>query len=128
MSYYRASVLFVCRPKDSLVREKPLRPLLKARNKMPKEIRKTIRFSDEEYSKIEKMMNEHNLTFAEFARGAILKKKIKTNLTKEMIFEVNKIGNNLNQIAKSVNSKDRKNVLLKLIEIQNDIKKMSDVY
>ena len=95
---------------------------------MPKEIRKTIRFSDEEYSKIEKMMNEHNLTFAEFARGAILKKKIKTNLTKEMIFEVNKIGNNLNQIAKSVNSKDRKNVLLKLIEIQNDIKKISDVY
>ncbi len=96
---------------------------------MAKEIRKTIRFSDDEYEKIEKMMNEHNLTFAEFARGAILRKKIKTNLSKDMIFQVNKIGNNLNQIAKKVNQdSDRKNLLLKLIEIQNQLKKISDVY
>jgi len=96
---------------------------------MAKEIRKTIRFSDEEYSKIEELMSEHNLTFAEFARGAILRKKIKTNLSKDMIFEVNKVGNNLNQIAKKVNQdSDRKNLLLKLIEIQNELKKISDVY
>lgn len=96
---------------------------------MAKEIRKTIRFSDDEYSKIEKMMNEHNLTFAEFARSAILRKKIKTNLSKDMIFQVNKVGNNLNQIAKKVNQDSgRKNLLLKLIEIQNQLKKISDVY
>jgi len=96
---------------------------------MAKEIRKTIRFSDDEYEKIEKMMSEHNLTFAEFARGAILRKKIKTNLSKDMIFQVNKVGNNLNQIAKKVNQdSDRKNLLLKLIEIQNQLKKISDVY
>ena len=96
---------------------------------MPKEIRKTIRFSDDEYEKIEKMMNEHNLTFAEFARGALLRKKIKTNLSKDMIFQVNKVGNNLNQIAKKLNSDDdKKNLLVKLIEIQNQLKKISDVY
>lgn len=96
---------------------------------MAKNIRKTIRFSDEEYSKIEELMSEHNLTFAEFARGAILRKKIKTNLSKDMIFQINKVGNNLNQIAKKVNQNiDRKNILLKLIEIQNELKKISNVY
>jgi len=96
---------------------------------MAKQIRKTIRFSDDEYSKIEKMMNEHNLTFAEFARGAILRKKIKTNLSKDMIFQVNRVGNNLNQIAKKLNTDDdKKNILVKLIEIQNQLKKISDVY
>jgi len=96
---------------------------------MAKEIRKTIRFSDDEYAKIEKMMNEHNLTFAEFSRGAILRKKIKTNLSKDMIYEVNKVGNNLNQIAKKLNQdSDRKNLLLKLIEIQNQLKEISNVY
>ena len=96
---------------------------------MAKEIRKTIRFSDDEYAKIETMLKEHNLTFAEFARGAILRKKIKTNLSKDMIFQVNKVGNNLNQIAKKINSgSDRKNLLIQLIEIQNELKKISDVY
>ena len=96
---------------------------------MAKQIRKTIRFSNEEYEKIENMMNEHNLTFAEFARGAILQKKIKTNLSKDMIFQVNRVGNNLNQIAKKLNTDDdRKNILVKLIEIQNQLKKISDVY
>ena len=66
---------------------------------MAKEIRKTIRFSSEEYSKIEELMSEHNLTFAEFARGAILKKKIKLPIERELLYQLNKIGNNLNQIA-----------------------------
>jgi len=96
---------------------------------MPKNVRKTIRFSNEEYSKIEKLMSEHNLTFAEFARSAILRKKIKTNLTKDMIFEVNRIGNNLNQIARKVNqNSNRKNLLLTLIEIKNELKKIGNVY
>jgi hypothetical protein len=110
-------------------RPKPLRARAKGAFFMAKEIRKTIRFSDDEYEKIEMIMSEHNLTFAEFARGAILRKKIKTNLSKDMIFQVNKVGNNLNQIAKKVNQdSDRKNLLLKLIEIQNELKKISDVY
>lgn len=95
---------------------------------LPKEIRKTIRFSYEEYFKIEALMNEHNLTFAEFARGAILRKKIKTNLTKELLFEINRVGNNLNQIAKKVNSgQDRKNILIELIQIRKEIEEIKNV-
>lgn len=95
---------------------------------MAKEIRKTIRFSDKEYSKIEELMSEHNLTFAEFARGAILRKKIKTNLTKDLLFEINRVGNNLNQIAKKVNSgSDRKNLLIELIQIKKQLEEIKDV-
>jgi len=92
---------------------------------MPKNIRKTIRFSDDEFAEIELKLNEHNLTFAEFARGAILNKKIKTKLTLDYIYHLQKIGNNLNQIAKSLNSKKgdvpNSEILKVLLEIQNDI-------
>ena len=72
---------------------------------MAKEIRKTLRFSEQEFSEIEQKISEHNLTFSEFARASILKKKIHTKLTVDMIFQVQKVGNNLNQIAKSLNHK-----------------------
>lgn len=95
---------------------------------MAKEIRKTIRFSEDEFSKIQELMSEHKLTFAEFARASILKKKIKTNLTKDLLFEINRIGNNLNQIAKKVNSgTDRKNLLIELIAIKNQMQEIKDV-
>jgi len=95
---------------------------------MSKTIRKTIRFSADEFAKIEEMINQHNLTFAEFARGAILRKKIKTNLTKDMLYEINRIGNNLNQIARKVNSgSDRKNLLIQLIQIQKELEAIRDV-
>ena len=93
---------------------------------MPKKIRKTIRFSETEWEQIEQKLTEHNLSFAEFARGAILNKKIKTKLTTDYIFQLQKIGNNLNQIAKNLNSKKSdipsSEILKTLIEIQNDIK------
>jgi len=96
---------------------------------MAKEIRKTIRFSDDEYAKIEAQLSEHNLSFAEFARSAILRKKVKTNLTKDLLFEVNRVGNNLNQIAKKLHQDDdKKNLLIQLIAIQNELKKISDVH
>ena len=95
---------------------------------MAKDIRKTIRFSDDEFLKIQDLMSEHNLTFAEFARGAILRKKIKTNLTKDLLFEINRVGNNLNQIAKKVNSgSDRKNLLIELIQIRKELEAIKDV-
>lgn len=95
---------------------------------MAKEIRKTIRFSDDEFEKIEHLMNEHNLTFAEFARGAILRKKIKLPIEKELIYELNKIGNNLNQIAKAVNQRDDKiQILTELVEIERALKNASQI-
>jgi hypothetical protein len=89
---------------------------------MAKEIRKTIRFSSEEYSKIEELMSEHNLTFAEFARGAILKKKIKLPIERELLYQLNKIGNNLNQIAKRINQKEKFSVLTELVQIEKSLK------
>lgn len=95
---------------------------------MAKEIRKTIRFSEDEFSKIQELMSEHKLTFAEFARASILKKKIKTNLTKDLLFEINRVGNNLNQIARKVNSgSDRKNLLIELIQIRKELEAIKDV-
>lgn len=94
---------------------------------MAKEIRKTVRFSDEEYSRIEPKLKEHNLTFAEFARASILNKKIKTKLTREMIFQTQKIGSNLNQIAKQLNQKKdipNSQILKVLISIQAEIEKL----
>jgi len=71
-----------------------------------KNIRKTIRFSDDEFSVVAEKLEKHHLSFAEFARGAILNKKIKTKLTLDYIFQLQKVGNNLNQIAKSLNSQN----------------------
>jgi hypothetical protein len=93
---------------------------------LPKEIRKTIRFSDDDFAQIEDKLKEHNLSFTEFARSAILNKQVKTKLTLDYIFQLQKIGNNLNQIAKNLNSKKsdipNSEILKVLIEIQNDIK------
>jgi hypothetical protein len=73
---------------------------------MSKDIRKTIRFSEDEFENIQEKLSEHNLSFSEFSRGAILRKKIKTKLDSDYIFQLQKIGNNLNQIAKNLNSKN----------------------
>jgi len=85
-------------------------------------VRKTIRFSKDEFSQIEEKLKEHNLTFAEFGRGAILNKKIKTKLTLDYIFQLQKIGNNLNQIAKNLNSKKsdipNSEILMALVRIE----------
>ena len=95
---------------------------------MSKNIRKTIRFSEEEYLKIEQILNEHKLTFTEFSRGAILKKKITTNLSKDLLFQVNKIGNNLNQITKKVHqNSDQKEILNEIKNIKNQLGKLLDV-
>jgi len=92
---------------------------------LPKTIRKTIRFSADEFSQIEQKLNEHNISFSEFARSAILNKKVKTKLTIDYIYHLQKIGNNLNQVAKNLNSKTdipNSEILKVLIEIQDDIK------
>lgn len=91
-----------------------------------KMVRKTIRFSADEWEKIEANLSGHDLTFTEFARSAIMRKKVKTNLTRELLREVNRIGNNLNQIAKSINSGEKRDVLLELVQIERHLKGLVD--
>jgi len=93
---------------------------------MAKEIRKTIRFSEIEYKKISEKIEKAEIDFSTFARSAILRKKIKMPVEKKVLYEINRIGNNLNQIAKYVNTKKviDKIVLKKLIEIEKQVKEL----
>ena len=93
---------------------------------MQKNIRKTLRFSEDEFAIIQEKLDLGNITFSNFARSAILKKKIKLPIEKELIYEINKIGNNLNQIARAVNKKDRLSVLSELVEIEKALKSLQN--
>ena len=89
---------------------------------MSKNIRKTLRFSDDEFAMIQQKLDLANITFSDFARSAILKKKIKLPIEKELIYQISKIGNNLNQIARAVNGKDKVAILTELVEIEKQLK------
>lgn len=89
---------------------------------MQKDVRKTIRFSQSEFEIIKKELEKSNITFTEFARSAILRKKIKLPIEKHFLFELNKIGNNLNQIARTVNTNNRVQIISKLVDIENQLK------
>lgn len=89
---------------------------------MPKDIRKTLRFSKSEFELIQQQLEKSNITFSDFARSAILKKKIKLPIEKELLYELNKIGNNLNQIARTVNTDNKVQILSKLVQIESLLK------
>jgi hypothetical protein len=93
-----------------------------------KNIRKTIRFNEDEYVYINKQLEEHHLSFATVARSAILNQKIVSKLEIEMVFQVNKIGINLNQIAYYVNTKKciDMEVLYRLVEIEKVLIRLLD--
>ena len=103
----------------------PPRSRAREEEQMPKDVRKTLRFSAEEFAQIQAELDRANISFSTFARSAILKKKIKLPIEREYLYELNRIGTNLNQIAKAVNSGERINVLRKLIEIEAQIKALS---
>jgi hypothetical protein len=89
---------------------------------MSKYIRKTIRFSDNEYKNIQMELEKNNLDFTTFARKALLNQKIKFPIKKEVLYELNTISIELEKIAKYIyynELKDRKLFLIKLFEIEN---------
>ena len=91
-------------------------------------IRKTIRFTPLEFEKIEEQRIKTNLDFTSFCKSAILKKKVKTkeeeNFNRDLIYQVNKIGVNLNQIARAVNQKDKIAILTELVEIEKQLREL----
>lgn len=93
---------------------------------MAKEIRKTIRFTEDEYAKIQQQLDTANISFSVFARSALLHKKIKLPIERELLTELSRIGNNLNQIAKAVNSQERRAVLTELVEIEKQLKELKN--
>lgn len=93
---------------------------------MPKDVRKTLRFSADEFAKIQQELETANVSFSTFARSAILKKKIRLPIERELLTELSRIGNNLNQIAKAVNSGERRAVLTELVEIERQLKELKN--
>jgi membrane peptidoglycan carboxypeptidase len=95
---------------------------------MKRDIKKSIRLSEDENLKLNQMLEEHNISFSDYARARLLKYKIKTNITQDLLYEVNRIGNNLNQIAKKVNSYDDDAVeqLQALVGIEKELKRLVD--
>lgn len=91
---------------------------------MAKEIRKTIRFSEKEFQQIQQKLDLAEISFSDFARASILKKKIKLPIERELIYQLNKIGVNLNQIAKVANEKRSIAIMEKLIDIEKAIKEL----
>lgn len=86
-------------------------------------VRKTISFTNEEFQKVDAELKKSELDFSTFAKSILLKKKIVLPIERELIFELNKIGNNLNQLAKASNRYDDKiQILSQLVEIEKSIK------
>lgn len=87
-------------------------------------ITKSLRFSLAEYESINLELKKTNLSFSSFTRNLLLKKKINSKTDDKLILEINRIGNNLNQIARAVNKQERINVLSELVKIEQSIKEL----
>ncbi len=89
-------------------------------------IKKSIRFTNDEFEKVEIERAKTNLDFTNFCKSAILKKKVITKVeedfNRDLIYQINKIGNNINQIARAVNQKDIVAVLTVLAEIEKQLR------
>ena len=90
-------------------------------------IRKSLRFSPSEYAKVEAQLTTLGVNFTNFAKNAIINHKITIPIQMDLIYELNRIGNNLNQIAKSMHTMDNKHkitVLAQLVEIEKQLQKL----
>ena len=84
---------------------------MSAEKNRPQKVKKlTLRVSEKEHEKLEKLANEEGLTINDFIRVKLLKfkpskRKAKSvcEEKKKLLYEIHKIGVNLNQIAKLVN-------------------------
>jgi hypothetical protein len=96
---------------------------------MKRDIKKTVRLSQLENQELSIMLNKHNLTFSDFARAKILGKQIKSKLSQDLIYQVNKIGNNLNQISKYANQNKSIDIqiLQELVKIEKHLDKLQNV-
>ncbi|MFP6006843.1 plasmid mobilization protein [Helicobacter pylori] len=105
-----------------------------------KNITKRLRLNQTEWQIIQTQMQEKNLNFSQLVLNSLLtqnsqtptkSKKQKAIINKELIIELVKWGNNLNQIAKHLNTNkgvwDRL-ALEQLIEISNQLEQLRAKY
>ena len=80
---------------------------IKMKNKkreITKTIIKKLRLTDAEWSAIEKKLKETGMTFSKFALSSMLSRRIRLPIERELLAELAKQGNNLNQIAAKLNN------------------------
>ena len=91
----------------------------------------TVRFTETEFSIIETAAKQANMSLASYVRTQVLKGKVQTKIEivadvpeiKKLLAEFGKIGSNLNQIAKSLNTYEQ--VDIHFIEITvNELRNM----
>ncbi|GAA8108901.1 hypothetical protein Kazakh3190_15420 [Helicobacter pylori] len=105
-----------------------------------KQVIKSLRLSKEQWQTIQTQMQEKNLNFSQLVLNSLLtqnsqtptkSKKQKAIANKELVIELAKWGNNLNQIAKHLNTNkgawDRL-ALEQLIEISNQLEQLRAKY
>lgn len=102
-----------------------------------RELVKRVKLSKDEWSIISEKMEKANLNFSEFARMSMInsqifsKKEKRAIANKELIIELAKIGNNLNQVAKHLNIKKKgiDRVSLEMLSrIENHLKELRAEY
>ncbi len=84
----------------------------------------SLRLTENEYDRLKKLSDENGYSVSDFVRKKIFDKKIiNKNVIETFLYHANRIGNNLNQIARYVNTKKSidKITLEKLIEIEKEI-------
>lgn len=95
---------------------------------MHKDKRVTIRFTQDEYNKLKDEATKLGITLSSYLRNKILGNRgnLLTKCDKELLYELNRIGNNLNQIAKhcNINKSIDKLALKELVEIERQLKRL----
>ena len=74
------------------------------KRKITKTIFKRLRLTPDEWSAIEKKLKETGMTFSKFALSSMLSRRIRLPVERELLAELAKQGNNLNQITAKLNS------------------------
>lgn len=91
---------------------------------MKKIIQKSLRFSSEEFSKIDDELKKLNISFSDFARGILLKQKIKLPIKIELVYQLNLIQIQLEKVSKNLPNTDRLKILTLLVSIENKLQKL----
>jgi len=91
----------------------------------------TIRLTNDEYLLLKQKANNLDITLSEYIRKKILgnRERITNKCTKELLlYEINRIGNNLNQIARhcNINKSVDKLVLKELVDIEKKLNELME--
>lgn len=112
------------KPNDLLFNKKEAKMQNKDQKYDSRFIRKSLRFSPDEYAKVEARLTTLGVNFTNFAKNAIINHRITIPIQMDLIYELNRIGNNLNQISKSIHSGEKIPVLIQLVEIEKQLQKL----